>query len=130
MSVDASGVVHCLDAASGKQHWGYDLLADSHAAPLIVDDQVYVVDDDGCVSIFRLSADRKIAMKDGVPINAEVNGEVVNAGASVFVSPVFANGVLYVASRSHLFAIANSGAEQAPSLGHGRKRSYGANVRS
>jgi outer membrane protein assembly factor BamB/precorrin-6B methylase 2 len=106
IAVDMSGMVHCIDAESGERHWYYDLLAQSFSNPLIVDGYVYVANEDGDVSVFRLSADPTIAkMLDGEPIS------VRNLGTSIYASPVFANGTLYIASRSHLFAIAGDAKE-------------------
>ena len=61
---DFSGLFHCLDAKTGKPHWSYDMLAASWGSPLIVDDHVYIGDEDGDVSVFRLSADPKVALKE------------------------------------------------------------------
>ena len=44
---DYSGILHCLDAKTGKPHWGYDLLSDCWASALIVDDKVYIGNEDG-----------------------------------------------------------------------------------
>ena len=41
-----------------------------------------------------------------VPINANEDGEVPNMGSSVYSTPVVANGVLFIANRDRLFAIA------------------------
>lgn len=109
---DFSGLFHCVDAKTGKPHWSYDMLAASWGSPLIVDGHVYIGDEDGDLSVFRVSADPKIAMKelDGelVPLNADENGEVPNMGSSVYSTPVVANGVLFIANRDRLFAIASS----------------------
>ena len=68
-----------------------------------------VADGDGKVSIFNLSADPKTAMKEVAgelkPINSRGSGEVDEMGSSIFTSPIFANGTLYVATQSHLFAM-------------------------
>ncbi|MEX2025730.1 MAG: PQQ-binding-like beta-propeller repeat protein, partial [Pirellulaceae bacterium] len=56
---DFSGLVHCLDANSGKAYWTYDMLAASWGSPLIAGDYVYLGDEDGDISIFKLSADPK-----------------------------------------------------------------------
>ena len=113
---DFSGLFHCVDAKTGKPHWSYDMLAASWGSPLIVDDHVYIGDEDGDVSVFRLSADPKVAMKDFdgelVPINADENGEVPNMGSSVYSTPVVANGVLFIANRDRLFAIASNGSAE------------------
>ena len=121
MAVDLSGLVHCLDAKSGKQHWSYDLFSCNFAAPLIADEYVYVTDEDACVSIFRLSADATEAMNDGEPINGDRRYEADNFGASIYTSPIYANGTLYIASRSNLFAISadnDAPAENSHFTGH------------
>ncbi len=121
MAVNHGGVVHCLDAETGQQYWSCDLLAVGYAAPLIAGDYVYVADEDACVSIFRLSTDPLNAMNDGEPINGEARYEAANFGTSIYTSPVFANGTLYIASRSHLFAISaddNATAESSQFTGH------------
>lgn len=90
---DFSGLFHCLDAKTGKVHWTHDMLAASWGSPLIVDGKVYIGDEDGDVSVFRLSAEKDLL--------AEINMQ-----NSVYTTPVVANGVLYIANRTHLFAIA------------------------
>jgi outer membrane protein assembly factor BamB len=101
---DYSGLFHCLDAKTGKRHWVYDMLAASWGSPLIVDGKVYIGDEDGDVAIFRDSADPNVAMK-------KVDGEMkpfygeINMGNSVYSTPVVADNVLYIANRTHLFAI-------------------------
>ena len=59
---DFSGLLHCLDAKTGKPHWAYDLLANCYSTPLIVDGNVYIGDEDGDVAVFGLSADPDVAM--------------------------------------------------------------------
>ncbi len=95
IAVDFSGLVHCLDAKTGKVHWAYDTLAAVWASPLIVDDKVYVADEDGEVAIFRLTAQSHEPLRE------------INLNTSINSSPVFANGTLYVADRNTLFAIAD-----------------------
>jgi outer membrane protein assembly factor BamB len=99
IAVDFSGLVHCLDARTGKRHWIHDMLAESWGSPLIVEERVYVADADGDVAIFGLSADPKVAMKSGKPL------QTINMGTAVYTTPIVANNVLYVASKNHLFAI-------------------------
>ncbi len=120
IATDISGLVHCLDAKSGQRYWYYDTLADIEGSPLIVDKEVYVADGDGDIAIFNFSADPKQAMKEIngelEPINAKPGGkyaDVTNVNYSVYASPIFANGTLYIPSRSHLFAIQADGNETA-----------------
>jgi outer membrane protein assembly factor BamB len=91
---DFSGLFHCLDAKTGHVHWTYDMLAASWGSPLIVGDHVYIGDEDGDVSVFRLSAEKHEPIAE------------MNMGNSVYSTPVVANGVLFIANRTHLFAIA------------------------
>jgi outer membrane protein assembly factor BamB len=117
IAVDYSGFVHCLDAKSGKKHWTYDALSMIVASPLIVDDKVYVANEDGDVAILRLSADPNVAMRRVKGENKPL-AEINTGGSSIYSSPVFANGVLYVATRNRLFAIAAKPTEVPTSAGH------------
>jgi outer membrane protein assembly factor BamB len=123
---DFSGLFHCVDQKTGKAHWTYDMLAASWASPLIVENHVYIGDEDGDISIFGLSADPNIAMKeiknregeailkDGKPELFPLNGrltedgnnvEVTNMGSAVYTTPVVANDTLFIANRNQLFCI-------------------------
>lgn len=105
---DYSGLLHCLDAKTGKRNWVYDMLSASWGSPLIVDGKVYIGDEDGDVAIFRHSADPKVAMKEDGGEMKPFYGEI-NMGNSVYSTPIVADNVLYIANRTHLFAIANDG---------------------
>jgi outer membrane protein assembly factor BamB len=102
---DFSGLFHCLDAKTGKVHWTYDMLAAAWGSPLIVEDKVFIGDEDGDVAIFKHSADPEVAMIDEAPALGEIN-----MGNSVYSTPIVADNVLYIANRTHLFAI-EEGAE-------------------
>jgi len=107
---DFSGLFHCLDAKTGKVHWTYDMLSATWGSPLIVDGKVYIGDEDGDVAIFRHSADPKVAMKDEDGEMTPFYGEI-NMGNSVYSTPIVAGNVLFIANRTHLFAIANESEE-------------------
>jgi len=112
IAADGFGLVHCLSAKTGERYWAYDVLASIWSAPLIVGETVYIGDEDAKVSIFRLSADPKRAMKPGDGL-AFVRGKAkdllpiaeLELDSTIHTSPVFANGVLYIATRSRLYAI-------------------------
>jgi outer membrane protein assembly factor BamB len=101
---DFSGLFHCLNAKTGKVNWSYDMLAAAWGSPLIVEDKVYIGDEDGEVAIFRHSADPEVAMDGGEPYYG-----TADMGNSVYSTPVVANNVLYVCNRTHLFAITPEG---------------------
>ena len=89
---DMAGLVHCLDARTGKVHWTYDTLAAVWGSPLIVDGKIYLADEDGDVAVFKLAAKLKLLAEN-------------NMGNSVYGAPVAVDGVLYIATKSHLVAI-------------------------
>lgn len=90
---DFSGFLHCLDAATGAPHWTFDMLASVWGSPLVADGKVYLGDEDGDVIVLEAGkAMKKIAE--------------INMGNAVYGTPVPANGVLYVMTRSDIFAIA------------------------
>lgn len=90
---DTNGVIHCLDAKTGKGYWTHDTLASVYATPLIAGDYVYVADSDGDVCVFKLSKEKELV--------SELNMEL-----SVQCSPVVANEVLFIATSSVVYAIA------------------------
>lgn len=102
---DFSGLFHCLDAKTGKPHWTYDMLSAAWGSPLVVDGKVYIGDEDGDVAIFRHSADPNVAMKEDGGDLVPHYGEI-NMGNSVYSTPIVAGNILYIANRTHLFAIA------------------------
>ncbi|RLS70504.1 MAG: serine/threonine protein kinase [Planctomycetota bacterium] len=89
---DFSGLVHCVDVKTGKPHWTHDMLAASWGSPMMGDGKIYVGDEDGDISIFELSPEKNLIAE-------------VNMGNSVYSTPIVAGGTLYIANKSHLFAI-------------------------
>jgi outer membrane protein assembly factor BamB len=90
---DFSGFLHCLDAKTGKPYWVYDMLAAVWSSPMVIDGKVYLSDEDGDVRILEAGKEKKLISE-------------VNMGSSVYVTPVAANGTLFIANRNQLFAIA------------------------
>ena len=89
---DFSGLFHCLDLETGKPHWTHDMLAASWGSPLIADGKVYIGDEDGDITIFAISPEMKILAE-------------INMGNSVYSTPIAVGDTLYIANKSHLFAI-------------------------
>ncbi len=100
---DFSGLVHCFDARTGKRHWSHDTLSAIWASPLIVDDKVYVADEDGDTTVFQLAAEAR---------HAEPIATVLHPN-SIYSSPVYANGVLYVPANHTLIAVDAADARRA-----------------
>ncbi len=91
-TADFSGFAYCLDAATGKLHWKHDLKAHVWGSPLLVDGRVLFGDEDGDLVLLAATPEKKVL------------GEV-NFNTPVYSTPIAANGVLFIASQSHLYAI-------------------------
>jgi len=95
---DFSGLVHCLDARKLSSHgkplvyWTHDMFAASWGSPLIVDGKVYIGDEDGDLTVFELSKEKKILNE-------------ISMLNSVYSTPVVANNTLFISNKSTLFAI-------------------------
>src|SRR5205814_9546671 len=94
LAPDQEGYLHCLDARTGKHYWVHDVKAELLSAPLIVDGKVYLPTTNGDVIILALAKERKVLRE-------------IDVDDSVDTSPVFANGVLYLATARTLYAIEN-----------------------
>jgi outer membrane protein assembly factor BamB len=90
---DFSGFLHCVDAATGSPYWTFDALAAVWGSPLAADGKVYLGDEDGDVVVLQAGRTMKKIVE-------------INMGDAVYGTPVPANGVLYIMTRSDLYAIA------------------------
>jgi outer membrane protein assembly factor BamB len=89
---DYSGFVHCLDAETGKTYWTFDTKSHIWGSTLVADGKVYIGTEDGDLLVLATGKTMKeIARND--------------MRAPVYASPVIANGVMYVATPTHLYAI-------------------------
>jgi outer membrane protein assembly factor BamB len=87
------GLLHCLDAQTGKKYWEEDFQANVWASPLWADGKVYLPDDAGDVHICAHGKEKKVLPK-------------VDLGTGVKAAAVVANGVLYLTTEKQLIAIA------------------------
>jgi len=90
---DFSGFVHALDAKTGKPYWTHDLLAAVWASPMVVDNKLYIGDEDGDITILALGKEKKVISE-------------MNMGSSVYATVTPANGTLFIMNRNELWAIA------------------------
>ena len=96
---DASGILHCLDAATGKYVWHFDLQSSLWNSPLVTDDRIYVGNEDGEVVMF--------ATETPPDTSLPVKLKAINVPnfSSVYATPVAYKGVLFLVSRNQLIAI-------------------------
>jgi outer membrane protein assembly factor BamB len=83
---------HCLDAETGRPIWDHEIAGEVWASPLVADGKVYLGTRSGAFYIFAANREKKLisSLELGDPISATVTA---------------ANGVLYLATMTHLYAI-------------------------
>jgi outer membrane protein assembly factor BamB len=91
---DFSGFVHALDAKTGQVYWVHDMLAAVWSSPLLAEGRIYLGDEDGDVVILQAGKEKKVL------------GEMT-MGSSVYSTAVPVGGVLFIANRNQLYALAN-----------------------
>jgi outer membrane protein assembly factor BamB len=91
---DYEGVLHCLDAETGELYWTYNTKSHIWGSPLVVDGHVYLGNEDGIIFVLKASKELE-----------EV--ETIEFLSPIYSSPIAANGVLFVATQSHLYAISS-----------------------
>lgn len=102
---DYSGVLHCLDANTGKVIWTHDTLSHIWGSTLVAGGCVYLGTEDGELSMIK-AAKSADADGDGKVKDNELLNKVAFP-SPLYSSPVAANGTLYVATQTHLYAFSN-----------------------
>jgi outer membrane protein assembly factor BamB len=92
MAMDLAGNVFCLEAATGRKLWKHDTNGQIWGSPLVADGKVYIGNEEGEVFVLELSREKRLLF-------------TAVFEASVYSSPIFANGVLYIATNRELLAI-------------------------
>ena len=89
---DYAGILHCLDADSGRCYWKHD--TDSHvwASTLAADGKIYLGTEKGDLWVLAAGKECKVLTR-------------IRMGCPVYTTPIVANGVLYVTSQKHLYAV-------------------------
>lgn len=90
--VDFGRNVHCVDARTGEAHWIHRMRGDTLGSTLVADGKVYVGSSRG--DFYILAADKEKQVLAEIELGSPVNS-----------TPTAANGVLYVPSMTHLYAV-------------------------
>jgi outer membrane protein assembly factor BamB len=91
-AAEIGGILHCVDAATGTELWRHDTNSTIWGSPLWVDGKILLADEDGKLTVLQASRQKAVL---GV---TEFDGVV-------HTSPVVANGVVYVMTEKHLYAL-------------------------
>jgi outer membrane protein assembly factor BamB len=92
-AADYAGVVHCLDAETGQPYWTHDLGAHVWGSTFAVDGKVFIGDEKGKMTVLACGKEKKIL------------SEAPLFDVPVYATPVAANGRLYVATQTWLYAV-------------------------
>jgi outer membrane protein assembly factor BamB len=91
---ELGGFLQCLDAATGKQVWEYDLKSAVWGSPSYIDGKIFIGTEDGDVHILQAGREKKVIgvreMKHGVKS-----------------TPIAVNGTLFIMTETTLWAIGN-----------------------
>ena len=94
---DVGRTFHCVDAQTGQACWTHEIKGEAWASPLVADGKVYLGTRGGAFYVFAASREKKVL-------------STIDLGRPVSSTATAANGVLYVATMSHLYA-ARQGAD-------------------
>jgi outer membrane protein assembly factor BamB len=89
---ELEGYLHCFDAKTGQKYWDHNLKADIWGSPYWADGKVYIGTDDGEIYVFKHGKEKELM-------------NTIDMKAKVRSTPVAVDGVLYVMTESHLYAI-------------------------
>jgi outer membrane protein assembly factor BamB len=102
-AADLSGFVHCIDLKTGKRNWEYDMLSGVWGSPLSIDGKVFIGNEDGTLTIFKASKDKAEVLDKKDTVNF----------SSIYSTPTFSDGVMYLSDRTRLYAVDVSGKKDA-----------------
>jgi outer membrane protein assembly factor BamB len=96
---DVGGRLHCVDAETGQCYWVHETSSMVWGSTLVADGKVYMPTPKG-MFVFATGKEKKLLSQ-------------VNVGATIYASPVVANGTLYIASKAGwLWAVSQGAVEQ------------------
>lgn len=89
---DYDGKIHALDARTGEVLWTHETHGHVWGSTFVAGGRVFLGNEDGIFVVFKAGRKKKLLMETQLP-------------APVYSTPVLANGTLYIASQTHLYAI-------------------------
>jgi outer membrane protein assembly factor BamB len=89
---DLSGFLYCLDINTGQTQWVHDTFAAIWGSPFVADGKVYIGDEDGDLVVLKAGRGKQLISE-------------MNMGSSIYTTPVAKNGIIFIATRTMLFAL-------------------------
>lgn len=86
------GDIHCLDAKTGRQLWVHETKTRIWSSTLVADGKVYCGTEDGEIVVLKAGREKQLV-------------GTIDFHSPVYSTPVVANGTLFIATVTHLFAI-------------------------
>ena len=96
-AADYAGYIHCFDANTGKRYWVFDTEAHIWSSTFVVGGHLYIGNEDGLIFVLEAKGGKEAKKV------AEIDMD-----APVYSSAIAANDTLYIATQTHLYAIAHT----------------------
>jgi outer membrane protein assembly factor BamB len=90
---DTAKNIHCVDGATGKPFWKHACQGQFWASPFVADGKVYAGTRSGDFWVFAADKEKRVLLE--TKLSSKISATVTAA-----------NGTLYIATMTHLYAIA------------------------
>jgi outer membrane protein assembly factor BamB len=91
---DLSGVIHCLDAATGATVWKHDTLGAIWGSLLLAGDRLYAGNEDGTMTVLRTGRRKELLAQ-------------IDMDAPIYSAPAVIGDALYLATANRLYLVAS-----------------------
>jgi outer membrane protein assembly factor BamB len=91
---DFDGDLHCVDAETGKPYWVHRIGGDVWGSTMVADGKIYVGNKRQMLWVLAAGKELKVLSQ-------------IRMRAPILTTPTAANGMLYVATNKHLYAVGN-----------------------
>ena len=87
-----SGIVTCVDAATGNKHWRERVGGEFYSSPIWIEGRLYCISKRGQIVVLAASRKFKVLAR-------------MELGEKTFATPAVANGVMYLRTQSRLYSL-------------------------
>ena len=90
-----SGIVTCVDAATGKEHWRKRVGGEFYSSPVWIEGRLYCISKYGQIVVLAASKKFKVLAR-------------MELDEKTFATPAVVNGVMYLRTQSRLYSVGNA----------------------